>query len=159
MCCCNDMKPIFVIIAVLVCAGAFAQRHTPLPHGMVFGNKPDTTSMLPAYNVEATMGKRTRISTTIRGKILKVTQSKGGWFTIDAGKSKIIKAHFKNYAVTLPYNLKDRIVIIQGMAQKQFIADDMQHMAGDTVAGKKQHYVNANPKQRLSFEVTGLMVD
>jgi hypothetical protein len=51
------------------------------------------------------------------------------------------------------------VVIIEGVAQKQFIADDLQHFAGDTVQGKKQHQVNANPNQRLTFEVTGLMVD
>lgn len=126
---------------------------------MVFGTKPDTTIIVPAYRVEANMGKRARISTTIRGKIMKVTQPKGGWFDVDAGKGKIIKAHFKNYGITLPYELKGRVVIIQGIAQKQFIADDMQHFAGDTVVGKKQHYINTNPKQRLGFEVTGLMVE
>ena len=51
--------------------------------------------MLPASRIEATMGKRARISATIRGLVLKVTQSRGGWFDIDAGKGKIIKAHFK----------------------------------------------------------------
>ncbi len=149
----------FFLVATLTGINAFAQKHAPLPHGMVYGTKPNTTAMLPAYRVEATMGKRARISVTIRGKVLKVTQPKGGWFEIDAGKGKIIKAHFKNYAVTLPVDLKGRIVIVEGVAQKQFIADDMQHLAGDTVIGKKQHHVNANPKQRLSFEVTGLMVD
>jgi len=43
--------------------------------------------------------------------------------------------------------------------QKQFIADDQQHFAGDTVTGKKQHEVKTNPKRRLSLEVKGMMVD
>src|SRR5436190_23109025 len=120
------------LVAFLLAISIYAQKHTPLPHGMVYGTKPDTTIMQPASRIEAGMGKRARISTTIRGLVLKVTKPKGGWFDIDAGKGKVIKAHFKNYAVTLPYNLKGRIVIIEGVAQKQFIADDMQHFAGDT---------------------------
>ena len=71
----------------------------------------------------------------------------------------IADKHFKNYKILLPANLKGHIVIMEGIAEKQFIADDMQHLAGDTVVGKKQHYVNTNPKQRLIFEVRGLMVD
>jgi len=91
--------------------------------------------------------------------VIKVTKTKGGWFELDAGNGKIINAHFKDYAVTIPADLKGRTVIIEGVAQKQFIADDGQHFAGDTVTGKKQHSVNANPKQSLTFEVSGLMVD
>ena len=78
---------------------------------------------------------------------------------MDAGNGKTIKAHFKNYNVNLPEAIKDRTVIIQGVAQKQFIADDLQHFAGDTVKGKKQHTVNTNPKQRIDFEVRGLIID
>jgi hypothetical protein len=153
------MKVVPFLAALLLTINIYAQKHTPLPHGMVYGVKPNTTAMLPASRIESMMGKRVSMSTTIMGLVLKVTQPKGGWFEIDAGKGKIIKAHFKNYAVTLPYDLKGRIVIIEGAAKKQFIADDMQHFAGDTVTGKRQHYVNANPKQRLTFEVKGLMVD
>lgn len=126
---------------------------------MVYGTKPNLTNMMNAEKVEAFMGTRTRISATIRGKVVNVTKQKGGWFTIDAGNGKSIAAHFKNYNVTIPMNLKGRYVIAEGVAAKQFIADDMQHMAGDTVSGKKQHNTKTNPKQGITFEVTGLMVD
>jgi Domain of unknown function (DUF4920) len=152
------MKPLLALCLLLFTATTFAQ-HTPLPHGMVFGTKPDITQMMAAPKLEAFMGNKTRISTTIEGKVLQVTKTKGGWFTIDAGNGTIIAAHFKNYIITIPTDLKGRTVIIEGVAAKQFIADDLQHIAGDTVAGKKQHTVNANPKSRISFEVSGLMVD
>ncbi|SDR93244.1 protein of unknown function [Mucilaginibacter mallensis] len=153
------MKLLYLLVALFLSIGAGAQQHTPLPHGTVYGKKPSITSMMPATKLEAYMGNRTRISTTIEGKVIKVTKTKGGWFELDAGNGKIINAHFKDYAVTIPTDLKGRTVIIEGVAQKQFIADDGQHFAGDTVAGKKQHNVNANPKQSLTFEVSGLMVD
>ena len=78
---------------------------------------------------------------------------------MDAGNGKVIQAHFKDYNISLPTALKGRTVIVEGVAQKQFIADDLQHLAGDTVIGKKQHTVKTNPKQRLTFEVRGLMID
>jgi len=150
------MKILTIITAILLSANVFAQ--TPLPHGMVYGLKPDTTAMLPANKIESFMGKRTRISTTIKGKVLKVTRPNGGWFTIDAGDGKAIKAHFKNYKINLPPDIQGRTVIIEGVAAKQFVANDRQHYAGDTVIKKKQQRVKANPMQPLVFEVKGLMV-
>jgi len=105
------------------------------------------------------MDTKTRISTTIRGRVIKVTKPKGGWFELDAGKGKIITAHFRNIGINIPVELKGKIVIVEGVAEKQFIADDLQHFAGDTVVGKKQHTVKTNPLRRLTFEVKGLMVD
>jgi hypothetical protein len=151
------MKSIILSFALLIALNGFAQKSTPLPHGMVFGTKPDTTAMLPAYKVEEFMGKRTRISTTLRGMVLKATQSKGGWFNVDAGKGKVIRAHFKNYGITLPTDLKGRIIIMEGVAAKQFIANDMQHMAGDSVVKAKR--IKPDPKHKLVFEVKGLVVD
>ncbi|MDB5025220.1 MAG: hypothetical protein JWP78_2975 [Mucilaginibacter sp.] len=153
------MKISFTLVAVLFSFSAFAQKNMVLPHGAIFGIKPDTTAMVSAARLEAFMDQKTRISTTIRGRVIKVTQQKGGWFDLDAGNGKVIAAHFKNYDINLPAGLKGRTVIVAGAAQKQFIADDQQHFAGDTVTGKKQHSVKANPKRRLSFEATGLMVD
>ena len=153
------MKSLHLLFALLFTITAGAQQHTALPHGTVYGTKPSTISMMPATKLETYMDTRPRVNTTIEGKVIKVTKTKGGWFELDAGNGKIINAHFKDYAVTIPADLKGRTVIIEGVAQKQFIADDGQHFAGDTVTGKKQHSVNANPKQSLTFEVSGLMVD
>ena len=153
------MKDIFILMWLIAPLFCFAQKPPPLPHGMTFGIKPTDISPIAATQIEASMAKKTRITTAIRGRIIRVTKSKGGWFEMDAGQGKIIKAHFKNYGIDLPRALRGRIVIIEGVAQKQFIADDMQHFAGDTVVGAKQHQVKTNPKQRLTFEVRGLMVD
>lgn len=138
---------------------AIAQKRVPLPHGMIFGEKPDTITLMPASKLEAFMGKKTRITTAITGKVIKVTKEKGGWFEMDAGNNRVITAHFSNAGINLPHQAAGRTVIISGVAAKQFIADDLQHMAGDTVNGKKQHKVNTNPDRRISFEVKGLMID
>src|ERR1700750_2231590 len=98
------------------------------------------------------MYKKTRITATIRGRVVKVTKSKGGWFELDAGRGKTIAAHFKDYKVSIPVNLKGRTVIVEGVAQKQFVADDKQHFAG------KEQPATKRDKQ-LSFEATGMMID
>lgn len=153
------MKLLPLFAALFISASVFAQKHTPLPHGMVFGDKPDTLAMMNANKVEDFMGKKTRISTTIEGRVIAVTKQKGGWFEVDGGGGKIIAAHFKNYNVTIPMDLAGRTVIMEGVAQKLFIADDLQHLAGDTVTGKKQHKVKTDANRRLTFEVKGLLVD
>lgn len=100
------------------------------------------------------MAKKARVSVAIRGKILRVTKEKGGWFTVDEGRGRVISAHFKNYGVTIPRSLAGRTVIMDGVAAKQFIADDKQHLAGNTGSSK------GTPKQKgVTFEVNGLYVD
>jgi len=153
------MKFVFFLFAIMFFSVSVAQKHTLLQHGWVFGDRPSTTAMVDASKLEAYMDKKTRISTTIRGKVIKVTKQKGGWFNVDAGNGRIIAAHFKNYGINIPAGLQGKMVIIEGVAQKQIIADDLQHFAGDTVTGKKQHSLKIDPKRRLTFEVKGLMVD
>ena len=128
-------------------------------HGKIFGAKPDTTGVMATSKVEDFMGNKVRISVAVRGKILKVTKEKGGWFTLDAGNGRTISAHFKSYAVSIPTALAGRTVVLDGIAEKEFLADDQQHYAGDTVKGKKPSQINANAKRRLTFEVSGMMVD
>ncbi|MEO7213237.1 DUF4920 domain-containing protein [Mucilaginibacter sp.] len=153
------MKGIFFLLMAFAGQQCLSQKPPPLPHGMVFGIKPTDIAPTAASQIEASMAKKTRVTTAIVGRVIRVTKSKGGWFEMDAGKGKIINAHFKNYGINLPKALRGRIVIIEGVAQKQFIADDMQYFAGDTVVGARQHKINVRPTQRLTFEVRGLMVD
>lgn len=155
----SAMKFIVFLFAVILSVPSQHQQHTPLPHGMVFGAKPSNINMIPASKLEAYVGKRARTYAVIVGKVIRVTKPKGGWFEVDAGNGNIIQAYFENYQVNLPEDLKGREVIMDGIAAKHFIADDRQHMAGDTVVGKKQHEVKTNPKRRLYFAVKGLMVN
>ncbi len=154
------ITPIVFLILTISVQALSAQKHTPLPHGMVYGIAPSNIGRMPAASIETFMGKRTRTSAVIIGRVLQVTKPKGGWFTLDAGKGKIIKAHFKNYNINLPADLKGREVIIEGVAAKEFVADDMQPLAGETRGQMhRQHETKNNPKQRLTFEVTGLFVN
>jgi hypothetical protein len=153
------MKVLPLIGILLFSLSLFAQKHAPLAHGMIYGTKPDTGAMLDAAKLETFMGKKTRISTSVKGRVLNVTKRKGGWFTIDAGNGKVIAAHFRNYGVNIPANLKGKYIVAEGVAEKQFMADDLQHFAGDTVIGKKQHAIHTDLKHKLLFEVKGLMVE
>jgi hypothetical protein len=153
------IKSAVLLICFLWSVDTIAQKKAALPHGMVFGDKPKGIAPIPATKLEAFMGKKIRQTTAIRGKVINVTKEKGGWFLMNAGAGKTIEAHFKNYNVTLPKAIAGRTVIIEGVAQRQLIADDLQHFAGDTVTGSKQHKVKVNPKHRITFEVRGLMVD
>jgi hypothetical protein len=147
------MKTYFLMIVMLVSVKAIAQR---IPHGMVYGSKPNRVGLVQANRLEAFMAKRTRISVTVAGRVAQVTKAKGGWFDVDAGNGKIITAHFKNYGVTIPQSLKNHYIVMEGVAQKQMIPDDHQHYAGGNNRG---HSKQGFQKQLLSFEVTGLAVD
>jgi hypothetical protein len=148
------MKTTFLVLFLFLSFSAFSQQK-----GTVYGSKPDQTGVIAASKVENSMDKKTRMNMAIRGRILKVTKPNGGWFDIDAGNGRIISAHFKKAGINIPSSLAGKTVVVDGVVQKQFIADDKQHFAGDTVVGKKQSQVKTNPKQKLIFEVTGMMVE
>ncbi|MFD0795736.1 DUF4920 domain-containing protein [Mucilaginibacter litoreus] len=153
------MRYLSILYLILVSVTCFAQKHTPLPHGMIFGNKPNAIAPIAATDIERSMGGKIRQTTAIIGKIIKVKREAGGWFLMDAGNGRVIDAHFANYNIHLPEAIEGRTVIIEGVAQRRLIADDAQHFAGDTVHGKKQHKEKVDPKERIIFEVQGLVVD
>lgn len=149
------MKAITFLLALCVSASAFAQHRQAPSHGTVYGSKPNDVATIKATNLENYMAKKARISTTISGRVTKVIKTRGGWFDIDAGHGKIIAAHFRDYKVNIPEDLKGKYILAEGVAEKQFIADDGQHLAG----GSKQHGGKANTKQQVTFEISGLMVE
>ncbi|RYY33659.1 MAG: DUF4920 domain-containing protein [Sphingobacteriaceae bacterium] len=140
-----------IALGILLSCSVFAQQ--PLPHGMVFGTKPDTAGAMDAVRLREYMGTKKRISTVIKGKVVKVITEKGGWFEIEAGK-RTLMAHFKDYGVILPKEIAGRIVIIDAVAFRRFTADDSQHFAGDTITYRTDEKL----KRRISLEVKGLMV-
>jgi hypothetical protein len=142
------MKAPTLLFALLFSVAAGAQQ---LPHGTTYGTKPNSAGMMDASKVEAFMGNKPRVNTTVRGKVIKVTNPKGGWFELAGTDGKVIQAHFKNIGTNLPKNLVGHYVIVEGTMAKQFDASDKQHMAGNTQKG--------DSSQGLSFEVTGLEVD
>lgn len=145
------MKAIVLFVMICIGTSAMAQR---LPHGVVYGRNPGTTAIIKAENVESSMGRRSRINATVYGRISQVTKSKGGWFDVDAGHGRVITAHFKTMGINIPESLKNHYVVIGGTIQKQFIADDHQHYAGES----DHHGGRTSPKQVLLFEVTGMRV-
>jgi hypothetical protein len=83
------MKALTIFFCLLFPLASLAQKKVPLPHGMIYGAKPDTTALLEATKLYTFMDLNTRISIALKGRVLKVTKQKGGWFTIDAGKGKV----------------------------------------------------------------------
>jgi len=144
------MKRIYLLLVLLLFSfSLFAQNEKPL-HGKVYGNKPGAV-VINADKLESYIAARSRMKTTIKGKVLNVVKEKGGWFTIDAGNGKTLAAHFAKYDVNIPASLKGRTVVVEGIAQKQATLNQ-QHMAG-----KKQN--SDKTTNQLSIEVTGLMVE
>jgi len=140
------MKTLLLAIAIFSSTITFAQK------GKIYGSKPNGSEVIEASKLNAFMDTKPRISTTIRGVVVKVTKTKGGWFTINAGNGKVIAAHFSKYDVTIPTSLAGHTVIAEGVAARQFMADDSQHLAGQ----KAQHATNS---EELTFEVTGLQIE
>lgn len=143
---------IMLSFLLLLTVTSLSAQH--LAHGTVYGRKPSRIGLIQADKLETFMGKRIRISVTVAGRVTLVTKVKGGWFDVDAGHGKIITAHFSREGINVPLTLKNHYIVMEGIAQKQIIADDEQHYAG---GGSKHDRIS--PKQLIMFEVKGLAVD
>jgi hypothetical protein len=126
--------------------------------GKIYGSRPDTTGVMAASKVELFMDKKPRVSVAIKGKVLKVSKSQGGWFDIDGGGGTVIHAHFTTYKVSVPTTLKGKMIIADGVAEKPMMADAGQHFAGDTADGKQRNNTKDRLKKTITFEVKGLLV-
>lgn len=144
------MKTLTLLFALLLSVAAGAQQ---MPHGTIYGNKPSNGGAMDASKLQAYMGNKVRVTAVLKGKVLKVTKTKGGWFQLQGANGKVIEAHFKDAGINLPASLAGRQVIANGIVSKQFIADDHQHLAGDSQTQKN------NSSGNFSFEVTGLEVE
>lgn len=144
------MKALTLLFALLFSAAVWAQQ---IPHGTIYGTKPNGAGAMDVSKVEAFMGNKPRISTSLKGKVIKVTNTKNSWFKLEGANGKVIQAHFKVEGIAIPASLNGHMVIAEGVVAKQFAADDHQHFAGDNKPQKN------NASGSLSFEVTGLEVD
>ncbi len=146
---------LFLILAVSLSAFGAKAQHIALPHGMVFGAKPKTMGMMDADKLRSYMGEKKRISVVLRDTITQINHEKGGWFTMQAGASGTLYAHFKDYNVKLPKAMEGRIVIVEAVAVREFTAADSQHFAGEANGGTSKKPV----ADAISLEISGLVID
>ena len=145
------MKTSYLLLALSLFSFSLFAQHKKLLHGKVFGNKPGAV-VVNADKLESYIAARSRMQTTIRGKVLNVVKKKGGWFTIDAGNHKVIAAHFAKYDVNIPAGLKGCTVVVEGIAQRQSALSSQQPLAGKPQPRDKT-------TNHLRMAVTGLMVE
>ena len=145
------MKTAYLLLALSLFSFSLFAQHKKLLHGKVFGHKPGSV-VVNADKLESYIAARSRMQTTIRGKVLNVVKEKGGWFTIDAGNRKVIAAHFAKYDINIPADLKGRTVVVEGVVQRQSALSSQQPLAGKRQPSDKT-------TNQLSMEVTGLMVE
>ncbi|MEO6499250.1 MAG: hypothetical protein ABIN95_09565, partial [Mucilaginibacter sp.] len=67
---------LLMLTSLMYIRTARAQQHTPLPHGMIFGDKPDASNAMDAAKLKSFMGLKKRITTVLKGTIVKVTKEK-----------------------------------------------------------------------------------
>ncbi|MVN21230.1 DUF4920 domain-containing protein [Mucilaginibacter arboris] len=146
------MKKIIFSVAVLFSALTVSAQHETrppqgqvsiTPHGKVYGEKVDVKTAHPIGDLESYLGRRTSVTTTISGKVADVDRN-GDFFTIRDNKGRPVTVHFKNAGYKLPQNIRGKMVLIDGVISKQFVANNHQHYAGSNSGMEKTHQQNNN---------------
>lgn len=99
------------------------------------------------------------INVSFKSSVEQVCQEKGCWMQVDVGAVDPVMIKFKDYAFFVPKDIKDKSVMVHGVAYvSETPVEEQRHYAKD--AGKSQEEIDAikTPKRSFSFLASGVKV-
>ena len=95
----------------------------------------------------------------VKGKVVKVCDQKGCWFTVETDNNEKFFVKMKDYAFFVPTALEGKNVILEGNAEMKVTSvDEQKHYAED--AKKPQAEIDAitKPQDEIRFMASGIKV-
>ena len=95
----------------------------------------------------------------VKGKVVKVCDKKGCWFTVETDNNEKFFVKMKDYAFFVPTALEGKNVILEGNAEMKVTSvDEQKHYAED--AKKPQAEIDAitKPEEEIRFVASGIKV-
>ena len=95
----------------------------------------------------------------VKGKVVKVCDKKGCWFTVETDNNERFFVKMKDYAFFVPTALEGKNVILEGNAEMKVTSvDEQKHYAED--AKKPQAEIDAitKPEEEIRFVASGIKV-
>ena len=166
------MKKLVVLLIIMFSTVAFAQdanaKKVGPPEGSamageVYGSGVSTKaekSAMTTKKLEQKLKKSAKIeNVAVKGKVVKVCDKKGCWFTIETENNEKFFVKMKDYAFFVPTALEGKTVILEGNAEiKVTSIDEQKHYAED--AKKSQAEIDAitKPEEEIRFMASGIKV-
>ena len=95
----------------------------------------------------------------VKGKVVKVCDKKGCWFTVETDNNEKFFVKMKDYAFFVPTALEGKTIVLEGNAETKVTSvDEQKHYAED--AKKSQAEIDAitKPQEEIRFMASGIKV-
>ena len=160
---------IVVFISALLLNSCKKQAKTPDTDTVVakkdyvsFGKQiaPDNASiaklMLPTYT---SMKVGDTLTTKMLGTVTEVCQAKGCWMKLQLDADHEVMVRFKDYGFFVPKDIKDKQVIVNGLAfVEELSVEDQRHYAQDAGKSEEELAQITQPKRTYGFEADGVLL-
>ncbi|MGA9211910.1 DUF4920 domain-containing protein [Kaistella sp.] len=96
---------------------------------------------------------------SVKGKVVKVCDKKGCWFTVETDNNEKFFVKMKDYGFFVPTALEGKTVVLEGNAEMKITSvDEQKHYAED--AKKPQSEIDAitKPEEEIRFMASGIKV-
>ena len=141
----NTMRKYFWLFLIVGCV-------SPTDNYISHGDKIDSKE---AISIDRFLNEvsESRSSYKVKATIEEVCQMKGCWMTLRNEEGANIRVTFKDYGFFVPKDISGKEVIIEGLAQKEVLEEDMaRHYAED---GGKEY--NDSMRNTISFVAHGVL--
>lgn len=147
---------ILSITFCLVSLFAYAQDSF---EGKSFGEGVKKGDVIPATEVDAKLGKKTKADMKVSGTVTLVCQKKGCFMNLALANGETMFVNFKDYAFFMPKDIAGKKVIVDGFAQrKETSVEDLKHFAEDAKKPAEEIAKITKPKKEIVFEAKGVVI-
>ena len=166
------MKKLALIFSIMVSTVAFSQESQAKkmgpPEGKamvgeVYGagvSEKAEKSAMTTKKLDQKLKKSAKAEkVAVKGKVVKVCDKKGCWFTVETDNNEKFFVKMKDYAFFVPTALEGKNVILEGNAEMKVTSvDEQKHYAED--AKKPQAEIDAitKPEEEIRFVASGIKV-
>ncbi len=166
------MKKLVLLLSLVFCTVAFAQeseaKKAGPPEGKamfgeVYGagvSAKAEKSAMTTKKLDQKLAKSAKLeNVSVKGKVVKVCDKKGCWFTVETDNNEKFFVKMKDYAFFVPTALEGKTVVLEGNAETKITSvDEQKHYAED--AKKSQAEIDAitKPQEETRFMASGIKV-
>ncbi|WP_242206593.1 DUF4920 domain-containing protein [Aestuariivivens insulae] len=116
----------------------------------------EVKSMVSHYN---TMAVGDSINTKMKATVTEVCQAKGCWMKLQLDNNSDVMVKFKDYGFFVPKDIKDKTVIVNGLAYvAEQSVEDQRHYAEDAGKTATEIATITKPKRTFAFEADGVLI-
>lgn len=100
-----------------------------------------------------------REKVTVKGVVDNVAKDDGNWLTIKLPNKDIMKVNFEDSDFSVPKDIKDKTVILKGMAKADVLSVNQQKEIAYQIGSSKEEINSIKaPKRMISFDAKGMVV-